>query len=123
MSAAARTVARDISRQTDALSGSVANTLALKAASEGLGDKYAPVIASLQNLERSSAAAKKESVALFGASEAAATAYYSKLDALVALAETAGCRRRAGSRLSATRCSRQLTRQCGHRQCKTAAST
>mgnify|MGYP000269992646 CR=1 FL=1 len=84
MSAAARTVARDISRQTDALSGSVANTLALKAASEGLGDKYAPVIASLQNLERSSAAAKKESVALFGASEAAATAYYSKLDALVA---------------------------------------
>ena len=53
-------------------------------AAAGLGDQYKPAIESLQNLERSSAAAKKESVALFGASEAAATAYYSKLDALVA---------------------------------------
>lgn len=84
MSAAARAVARDIDKQGAALSGTVANAIALKAAAAGLGAEFKPALEALQKMERSSASAKKEAIALFSGSEQAASAYYSKLDALTA---------------------------------------
>lgn len=82
MSAAARRVAADIAKQRDAFGGSAEQALALRAAVAGLPSSFDATISAIGRMGAASAAAKQETVALFGQSQNAAQSYSTALAAL-----------------------------------------